>query len=905
MKYDIQGLNNDEVLKSRESHGSNKLTPQDVESFWDKLKGNFEDPIIKILMLALIINVIFFFMGQTEWYEALGIAIAVVLATTISTWSEYTNEESFQKLQEDASKIICKVFREGSIQNVLIDEIVVGDEVLLQSGDKIPADGKLSHGNLKVDQAALTGETKEIKKTSQGIMENSEKNTDLSNPFDVYRGTIVVSGEGILKVEEVGDKTFYGNLAQEMQVDDRESPLKVKLSALAEGISKFGYIGGTLIAISFMFKKVLIDNAFEAAEIANYFSSWQTVANDLVTAVILTIIIIVVAVPEGLPMMIAMVLSLNMRKLLKDNILVRKLIGIETAGSLNILFSDKTGTITKGKLDAVLFFGGDKIEYSKYENIPPKLGRILDVSLKKNTNAVIKGACEGCELEVIGGNATERALIHFVSQNDETNSESDTIKAIPFNSENKFSATQIKGEHDMTLIKGAPEVILTKCKTYYDENGDIKDLKDTKEIESQIDILSEKAIRVIAIATSDEPLTDDVNFSNLTLVGIVGIRDDLRPESVSAIKEAMDAGIQVVMITGDRKETAVAIAKDAGLLQRKEDIVLTSQDIQKLSDDELKKMLPDIRVIARALPTDKSRLVKISQELNLVIGMTGDGVNDAPALKRADVGFAMGSGTEVAKEAGDIVVLDDNFLSITKSVLYGRTIFHSIRKFIVYQLTVNVGAILIAFIGPFIGVDLPLSMTQMLWVNLVMDTLAALAFGGEAALHKYMNEAPKRRTESIISKDMWSAILVNGIFVAGMSVFYLTSPAIRSLFRTGGPSNPDIYFLTGFFAMFIFFNGFNAFNARTTEVRLFKNMNLNPSFIKIVILIFTVQVILTYIGGEVLRTAGLTLSEWLVVIGLSIIIIPLDLSRKVIRDKFFVKPEKFKETSPDISEEAA
>lgn len=367
----------------------------------------------------------------------------------------------------------------------------------------------------------------------------------------------------------------------------------------------------------------------------------------------------------------------------------------------------------------------------------------------------------------------------------------------------------------------------------------------------------------------------------------------------------MDAGIQVVMITGDRKETAVAIAKDAGLLNREEDIVLTSQEIQKLSDDELKNMLPDIRVIARALPTDKSRLVKISQELNLVIGMTGDGVNDAPALKRADVGFAMGSGTEVAKEAGDIVVLDDNFLSITKSVLYGRTIFHSIRKFIVYQLTVNVGAILIAFIGPFIGIDLPLSMTQMLWVNLVMDTLAALAFGGEAALHKYMNEAPKKRSESIINKDMWSAILVNGIFVAGMSVFYLTSPTIRGLFRTGDASNPDIYFLTGFFAMFIFFNGFNAFNARTTEIHLFKNMHLNPNFIKIVALIFTVQFILTYIGGEVLRTAGLTLSEWFVVIGLSVIIIPLDLSRKIIRDKFFLKPESSSKKTTEIAEEAA
>ncbi len=908
MKYSISGLSEEAVKDSRIKHGSNKLTPQETESFWDKLKGNFDDPIVKILIVALAINLVFFFLGKSAWYESLGIALAVLLATFVATWSEYSNEESFQKLQEEASKIICKVFRGDLIQEIPIDDIVVGDYILLQSGDKVPADGKLIHGNVKVDQASLTGETKGIKK--QALPEDfteEKKNTDLTNPYDVYRGTVVVSGEGILKIEEVGDKTFYGNLAQDMQTEERDSPLKVKLGSLADGISKFGYIGGTLIALAFIFKKVVMDNGFDIAQITSYMSNWQNPINDLVTAIILAIIIIVVAVPEGLPMMIAMVLSLNMRKLLKDNILVRKLVGIETAGSLNILFSDKTGTITKGELEVVTFISGSCSNYSSFNEIPNKLGNLLSLSLENNTNALIKESEEGSEMQVIGGNMTERALLQFVASSGTKILKEEVVKEVPFTSENKYGATQIVGDHNLTLIKGAPEIIIDKCIYYYDEEGKRVPFKDIKKLEDKIDDLAKKAIRVIAVASSEEDLKDDGDFNQLTLVGIMGIRDDLRPESVSAIKEAMDAGIQVVMITGDRKETAVAIAKDAGLMQREEDIILTSQDIQELSDDQLKEMLPNIRVIARALPSDKSRLVNIAQELDLVVGMTGDGVNDAPALKHADVGFAMGSGTEVAKEAGDIVVLDDNFLSITKSVLYGRTIFNSIRKFIVYQLTVNVAAISIAFIGPFIGIDLPLSMTQMLWVNLVMDTLAALAFGGEAALRKYMKEPPKRRTEPIINKDMWTSILLNGGFIAAMSIFFLKSPFVKDLFRLGPAGKEDIYFLTGFFTFFIFLNAFNIFNARTSETNLFANISKNKGFLRVVVVIFGVQILLTYFGGEVLRTAGLNFNEWAYITLMSMLIIPWDLARKTIRDlivKTNMASDRCVEESPAALEQA-
>ncbi|MCT4508821.1 MAG: calcium-translocating P-type ATPase, PMCA-type [Tepidibacter sp.] len=882
MKNKFAGLDENSVEESKKKYGTNKLASVEVESFWDKFKGNFEDPIIKILILALIVNVIFFFLGKTEWYESVGIVVAILLATLVATWSEYTNEESFQKLQEEASKIKCKVYRSGKVKEILIDDIVVGDLILLQTGDKIPADGVLIQGNLQLDQSVLNGETKEAQKyTSDKNYKYDKDTTDFLNEYQVFRDTVVVSGEAVLEVKVVGDETFYGKLAKEMQTEERESPLKVKLGNLADGISKFGYIGSVFIAFSFMFKKIVIDNGYNMASIIGYCSDWQNPVNDLVTAIILAIIIVVVAVPEGLPMMIAMVLSLNMKKLLSDNILVRKLIGIETAGSLNILFSDKTGTITKGELEVITFVNGQNESYDKFNKIPTSLKTILALSIIENTNAIFTSS--GGNTQIIGGNATERAVLGFLEEEAKSISfKNEKVVDIPFSSDRKFSATQIKGDHNLSLIKGAPEKIISKCKFYYDENADIQKLNDISKLENKIDELASRSIRVIAVATSSENLDEEKELNELTLVGIIGIRDDLRQESKRAILESQEAGIQVVMVTGDRKETAVAIAKEAGLLKSEDDMILTSSELKDLSDDQLKSILPKIKVIARALPTDKSRLVRVSQELDLVVGMTGDGVNDAPALKKADVGFSMGSGTEVAKEAGDIVVLDDNFMSIVKSVLYGRTIYHSIRKFITYQLTVNVGAILIAFMGPFIGVDLPLSMTQMLWVNLVMDTLAALAFGGEPALHRYMKEAPKKRSESIISKYMWSSILTNGCYVAAISIFFLKSSMIRSIFRVGAQGNEEIYFLTGFFAFFIFLNAFNTFNARTESINLFDNIKENRGFLKVVGLIFVVQIIMTYFGGEILRTAGLYGKEWICIVALSVTIIPIDIIRKIL-----------------------
>lgn len=878
MKMIHKGLTDAEVLESRKQHGTNQLPQVETETFWQKFFGNLlGDPVVRILIVALVINTLFVFLGYAEWVEPVGIAIAVLVATLFATLSEHSNEGAFQKLQEDASKITVKVYRNGHICEIMIDDIVAGDEVLLQTGDMIPADGYLIDGQVDVDQASLNGESKEAHKYIREADYVEPKDIDFLDVYKMFRGTVVVAGDAVLKVETVGEKTFYGALAKEMQTEERDSPLTVKLGKLADGISKFGYIGGSSIAVSYMINKIFLsDVAF-----ADYFSTWQTPVSDLVNAIILAVIIIVVAVPEGLPMMISMVLSLNMRKMLKDNVLVRKLIGIESSGGLQILCTDKTGTITKGELEVIEFYDGKVDKYKNIEEIPGELKHMIDMSILHNTSAVVN-VIDGV-LEVVGGNSTEKALMKFAHEGDkQVDYGVDVVGAVPFNSANKYSMAQVKGVYNLTLIKGAPEKLLKSCKYFYNEDGGIEELTDVKSsaLDTKINELADRAIRVLAFATSKKSTNElGEDFDALTFVGIVGIRDDVRPEAIEAIAEVKDAGIQVIMITGDRKETAVAISKEAGILTADTDIVLTSQELNKLTDDELKEMLPNLRVIARALPTDKSRLVRISQELNLVVGMTGDGVNDAPALKRADVGFAMGSGTEVAKEAGDIVILDDNFKSIAQAVLYGRTIYNSIRKFIVYQLTVNVGAILIAFLGPFIGVELPLSMTQMLWVNLVMDTLAALAFGGEPALREYMNEKPKKRDESILDKYMWSAILTGGVYIAGVSIAFLLIPGIKDLFRA---SEGDIIFLTGFFSFFILLNGFNTFNARTREMNLFKHITENKGFLKVVALIFIVQFIMTIIGGDILRTAPLNLKEWLVVLGFSATIIPLDLIRKAI-----------------------
>jgi calcium-translocating P-type ATPase len=884
LKY--TGLNEEQVAESRARNGSNQLTEQTASTFWTKLADNVKDPMIIILIVALVLILVLSFFGYAEWYEGVGIGVAVALATFVSTYSEFKNEESFQKLQAEASKIYLNVFRGGELKQIRIDEIVVGDMVFLQPGDKIPADGNLLDGNLKVNQAMLTGEPEAVKKTPGDGYPN-----DLTDHHMVFRGTIIEDGEGVMEVKMVGDHTHFGKLAQALKAEERPGPLRLKLTELANQIAKLGYIGSPLIALAFMFKIVVID--FDA-DFALYFAQqWQLIFKDVMQALILSVIIIVVIVPEGLPMMIAIVLAQNMRRLLKSKVLVRQLLGIETAGSLNILFSDKTGTITKGQLEAVGFVlvdeekNGNLNSFKSVDDLPDVVAHRVHRAIRENTSAIFNPSAHEAQDRILGGNSTDRALLKFVKA-DQVEYATDVVKQksqILFSSARKFSSATVELEtgQEVTLIKGAAERVLENCTKYFDIKGVELELSEKlrADITLQMDAKADDGFRIIGLATTTKPVSEDNLPEDMTLLGFSLIRDEIREEAIPAIDELHSAGIQVVMLTGDRHGTAVAIARECGLLNGDNGVALTSTELANLSDDELREVIPRLRVISRCLPSDKTRLVKVSQSLGLVVGMTGDGVNDSPALSNADVGFALGSGTEVAKEASAIVVLDDNIQSIANAVHYGRTIYRSVQKFITYQLTVNISAILLAFIGPFLGFELPLTMVQLLWINLIMDTMAAMAFSGEPPLPEHMLEKPKNRDENIITPAMWRAIVPNALFIAILCISFLKIAWFEHQFPDRDlDAEKNILFLTAFFTFFVFLNNFNMFNVRVEDVRLFHHLRRNQGFIRVVLLILGVQIVLTIIGGKMFRTIPMTITEWLFVAGLAFMIIPFDLLRK-------------------------
>lgn len=866
------GLTEEQVRASRKKYGSNCISKKKRKSFLRQFLSSFGDPIIKILLVALAINVLFLFQNA-DWFEAVGIAIAIFLATFISTLSEYGSETAFLELQRSAAAITCRVRRAKGITELPISELVVGDLVLLQAGERIPADGILLSGQLNVDQSALNGESADAEKRPQ---QQRSAEWDLLNANQLFHGSVITGGEGLMEVCRVGDSTFYGSMAQDLQEETPESPLKERLNGLARSISLLGYIAAVLIALADLFNSFVIDNGFDLTLAAADFTHPMIWFPRILHALTLATAVVVMAVPEGLPMMITVVLSSNMFRMLRDQVMVRKLIGIETSGSLNILFTDKTGTLTKGKLQVIRILEGGGKSVDSIRKCSPAVRELLTLSAVYNTGCVLS---KGTPL---GGNATDRALLESVLPIQSKKLGYTVKDRIPFDSAYKFSAAQISGDRNYIFVKGAPEKILSACKYYLDEKGERQPFS-PRHMEEQRLILSGKAVRMLAIALSPTTVSKDRELKDLTLIAMVGIRDDLRREVPAAIAEVQKAGVQVVMMTGDSKDTATAIARDAGLLkQHGEDQVLTSQELSTMSDREIVRILPNLRVIARALPTDKSRLIRLAQSQGLVTGMTGDGINDAPALKRADVGFSMGSGTEVAKEAGDIVILDNNFASIAKAIRYGRTIFKSIRKFIVYQFTMNLSAMGVSLIGPFIGIDTPVTVIQMLWINIIMDTLAGLAFAGEAALKQYMKEPPKRRDEPIIDRTMAEQIFWMALYTMGLCISFLWLPYFRNMFHF--KENP-VYFLTAFYALFIYSGVFNSFNARTERINPLANISRNPTFILIMLVVSAVQLVMIYFGGQIFRTAGLSLEHLRMILLMAFSVIPVDLLRRWIFKK--------------------
>lgn len=646
-----KGLTSSQVEESRKKYGSNIIIESEPPTFWEAFMEGFGDPMIKILCAISILMIGLFLLGhfgvipgEVTWYEPAGTILAVIIVNAITAKTSISSDKAYRKLKNSIKKDTVKVYRDGVVTVIEVDDIVVGDVVILQSGDKIPADGVLFEGDLRVNNSSLNGETEECKKFAapEGFTIPDEITGDtFTDKHSLFKGAIVYNGEGLMRIQKVGMETMMGKMAADMADAEDTSPLKEKLNVLAHQISTFGYVGAIVIAVAY-----LIHYVYGAGGLDAWLATgWLSIFNSVIDAVMVAIVIIVCAVPEGLPLMVALVLMQNTGRLLEHNCLVRKAVGIETAGSLNILFSDKTGTITKGQLEVVDVFGGDGETFDLKER--NAIRNYMDIAIGRNTNALFDN-----EHKIIGGNATDHALMHFLTEDAfNTLSEKYVVDDTQaFNSANKFSQARINSL-GKTFYKGAPERLLEKAKKYMTNTGEIVDI-DMSVINAKIDALAEDAKRVLAFGYSESSMTENSINDDVVIIGFVGIRDEVRPEAADSIKKAQGAGIQVVMITGDRLETAVAIAKSAGLLTGKIDVIrdidiqvnengssnlleltegkdtvaLTSAVLAKLSDDDVKAIMSKIRVIARALPTDKSRMTKLCRELGLVGGMTGDGV---------------------------------------------------------------------------------------------------------------------------------------------------------------------------------------------------------------------------------------------------------------------------------------
>ena len=849
MKEKYKGLTSEEVLASRDLHGSNALRREKKKSLIRRFAENLSDPIIKVLVIALAVEVIFTF-GNCNLFEVFGILLAILISTTVSTLSEYDSERAFEKMQAETLGNRATVIRDGKTVKIPADELVVGDIMQVSAGESIQADARILSGNLTVNQAALNGESIDVNKSAE-----SNGDQGLSSSCHVFRGTSVSAGSGAVKVERVGESTYYGGVATDVQADTRESPLKRRLSGLASDISKIGYVMAALVGITYLFNAYVVGNHFDGREILLSLRNCRELFANLLHTLTLMITVVVVAVPEGLPMMITVVLSANMKKMLADNILIKKLVGIETAGSMNLLFTDKTGTITEGKISCseIITAGGSYTTLRALKSDPAYKNLLL--SAKYNTECTEDGG------EIVGGNATDRAIYSFFLGESIS---ADVREKEAFSSDRKYSSVTFR--NGKKLIKGAAEIILSQSSYVHDKNENAI-LCDLSIIEAHYRRAVAAGERAIAVASAEG--------NNLVFIALIILKDKIRRGVKEAVAEVTTAGIQTVMLTGDGKETASSIAAECGILRRG-GIVLTSDELSRMTDEEVKSILPRLRVLSRALPKDKTRLVRLAQEMDLVVGMTGDGVNDAPSLKLADVGFAMGSGTDIAKAAGDVVILDNSFSAISKSILYGRTIFKSIRKFITFQLIMNFAACGISLIGQFLGIENPITIIQMLWVNIIMDTLGGLAFAGEAPMRYYMKEKPKRRDEKILTGRMLWQILLSGAYVLLLCTLFLIFPAFAGRYRG------EAEHLTAFYALFIFAGIFSCFSARSERLWLFSGIGKNRPFTLIMLLISAVQIAMIYFGGDMFRCVPLTVRELSLAFSLAATVIPFDIMRRII-----------------------
>lgn len=833
MSQQLKGLTQAQVQESRERHGHNVLTPPKRKSLWVLFFEKFSDPVIRILLIAAFLSLGIGFI-HNEFAETIGIFCAIFLATGIAFWFEYDAMRKFDLLNSTNDDTPVKVIREGAVTEIPKQDVVVGDVVLLESGEEVPADGILQEAvSLKINESTLTGEPM-IDKT----VDPAHFHADATYPSnEVMRGTTVIEGHGVMVVERVGDATEFGKVAEQSTIEsDEETPLNQQLHRLSKLIGRAGISLAILTFVALLVKGALIENLFEA--------DWLTIAERVLQYFMVAVTLIVVAVPEGLPMSVTLSLAVNMRRMLKTNNLVRKMHACETMGAITVICTDKTGTLTQNQM-----------RVHEMKSYRPESDEVLAEGIAANSTAFLD-----TEGKVIG-NPTEGALLLWLRDRGidyaALREKSPMVDQLTFTTERKFMATLVDSPRGgrYLYVKGAPEIVLDKCTSFADKSV----------VETQLTEYQNMAMRTLGFAfvrCDDAKSCDEaLAAGELTFIGVAAISDPVRADVPAAVNECLSAGIGVKIVTGDTPATAKEIGRQIGLWTAQDTDYnhITGVEFAALSDEELLPRVQALKIMSRARPLDKQRLVRLLQQRGEVVAVTGDGTNDAPALNFAQVGLSMGTGTSVAKEASDITLLDDSFSSIATAVMWGRSLYRNIQRFVLFQLTINVVAVVIVLLGSIFGSELPLTVTQMLWVNLIMDTFAALALASLPPSRSVMKEKPRSSKDFIITSAMTRSILG----VAALFVVVL----LGMLFWFGSAITP--YELSAFFTVFVMLQFWNMFNAKgfASSMPLAFSWRGCYAFFGVLALILAGQLIIVSWGGEVFRTVPLSWQDWLLIIG--------------------------------------
>lgn len=868
----FNGLKSSEVEVSRTTYGSNKLPEPELKKWYHFAKEALTEPITMILIIIALFQLVLGAMGVMSLSEPVMIIVVLAIVTGIAIKTGLGVQKSAAELRAKTAVRYCDVVRDGNVQTINKDDLVVGDLVLLRTGQEIFADGFIVDGEISVNNAAINGETKECRKIPSANYKHvkTTSTTAYTDQCSLFAGTVIMSGEGKMIVTDVGVNTVNGDTLVKMQtLEPPKTALDIALDHLCDFISKWGTIAAALA-----FVIMTITGILNAGSLSQYFSgsileSIQKVAQNVSNA----LTIIVAAVPEGLPLIVKLVTKQNVSTMEKFNILAKNTGKIPELAYVNLICTDKTGTLTTGEMTSTVMINGNCQDIFNKES---SLNELIDLNICMNNSAVFDS-----NGNITGGNSIDRAVLDMLSPEDAQKIQNKAImkKRVPFSSENKFSAVTLNnGANDFTVYKGAPEKLIEKCKFYLDNDGIVTELTEEKRkaLKSHIKGLTEKAMRCIALTISDQ--TDDDLPDEMNLLGVIGVVDPVRNEVPEAVKIAHKAGIQVIEITGDCMETAKAVAMEAGIY-KPGDLAVTNDEFEAMSDVKVKEIIPQLRVISRCSPNTKLRLVTLAQEIGMSVAMTGDGVNDAPALKKADVGFGMQDGSDVAKEAADIVLTDNNFASVVKAVELGRTFMHNIMMFLEFQLPINISLLILSMVFPIIsGGSALLAAVQILIVNIIMDSLNSLSFGGEPPKEEYMNEEPIMKGSGLFIRGAKGRIALSSIvFIALFGV--ITFGPVGNMFAT------KLSAMTARFALLCLMAVFNGFTIRTDSMNLFKGIKNNKLFVYIALGIFAMAVVLCNFVGNLVQTTPMDVKQWIVVLVTAFMVVPVDWIRKAICKK--------------------